>query len=106
MEEPKEKQVGEENAEVFVFISILSCVLFYCVTTEPQKGSAKQIYSDCMETFQDSEKCEKLVLKQLLGSDKTETEKNQTPTLDPEIEKISDLDPKSKTVYRDKIEFL
>lgn len=40
-----------------------------------------------METFQDSEKCEKLVLKQLLGSDKTETEKNQTPTLDPEIEK-------------------
>lgn len=33
-----------------------------------------------METFQDSEKCEKLVLKQVLGSDKTEiqteTEKN------------------------------
>ncbi|EMN46876.1 hypothetical protein LEP1GSC088_0597 [Leptospira interrogans str. L1207] len=58
----------------------MSCVLFYCVTTEPQKGTAKQIYSDCMETFQDSEKCEKLVLKQVLGSDKaeiqTETEKN------------------------------
>lgn len=52
-----------------------------------------------METFGDREKCEKLVLKQMLGSDKTETnsqtqtEENRTISepqpalLDPEIEK-------------------
>lgn len=67
----------------------------FCVTTPPPKGSAKQIYADCMETFGDKEKCEKLVLKQLLGSGQTTdssanaTEQNQTsePALDPEIEK-------------------
>ncbi|EMY78256.1 hypothetical protein LEP1GSC060_1346 [Leptospira weilii serovar Ranarum str. ICFT] len=76
-----------------------SGILVSCVTTPPPKGSAKQIYSDCMETFGDREKCEKLVLKQMLGSDKTETnsqtqtEENRTISepqpalLDPEIEK-------------------
>lgn len=69
-----------------------------CVTTPPPRGSAKQIYADCMETFGDKEKCEKLVLKQLLGSGTaqsgdssqntgTENVQNNEPTLDPEIEK-------------------
>ncbi|TGL95527.1 hypothetical protein EHQ76_16450 [Leptospira barantonii] len=69
-----------------------------CVTTPPPKGSAKQIYADCMETFGDKEKCEKLVLKQLLGSgttqstdssqnNGTENAQNSEPALDPEIEK-------------------
>ncbi|WP_425319201.1 hypothetical protein [Leptospira alexanderi] len=49
-----------------------------------------------METFGDREKCEKLVLKQLIGSEKTEessqieTNRTQIPesvALDPEIEK-------------------
>ncbi|AOP35994.1 hypothetical protein A0128_08485 [Leptospira tipperaryensis] len=70
-------------------------LLVSCVTPPPPKGSAKQIFADCMETFGDKEKCEKLVLKQLLGSGQTinpETgvAENQTasePTLDPEIEK-------------------
>ncbi|EQA63431.1 hypothetical protein LEP1GSC062_0949 [Leptospira alexanderi serovar Manhao 3 str. L 60] len=65
-------------------------------TTAPQKGSAKQIYADCMETFGDREKCEKLVLKQLIGSEKTEessqietnrTQISESVALDPEIEK-------------------
>ncbi|EMN42704.1 MULTISPECIES: hypothetical protein [Leptospira] len=72
-----------------------SGILNSCTTT-PQKGSAKQIYADCMETFGDKEKCEKLVLKQLIGSEKTEEssqiETNRTQiaesvVLDPEIEK-------------------
>ncbi|EMF89363.1 hypothetical protein LEP1GSC161_2688 [Leptospira santarosai str. CBC1416] len=63
-------------------------------TAASQKGSAKQIYADCMETFGDREKCEKLVLKQLIGSEKTgessqvETDRTQASvSLDPEIEK-------------------
>ncbi|AXR61200.1 hypothetical protein DQM68_11460 [Leptospira mayottensis] len=72
-----------------------SGILSFCTTT-PQKGSAKQIYADCMETFEDREKCEKLVLRQLIGSEKTEessqietnrTRISESVTLDPEIEK-------------------
>ncbi len=49
-----------------------------------------------METFGDKEKCEKLVLKQLIGSEKTEesshietnrTQISESVVLDPEIEK-------------------
>ncbi|EKS00989.1 hypothetical protein [Leptospira mayottensis] len=49
-----------------------------------------------METFEDREKCEKLVLRQLIGSEKTEessqietnrTRISESVTLDPEIEK-------------------
>lgn len=85
------------------FSILLFCVssagfLSSCVTTPPPKGSAKQIYADCMETFGDKEKCEKLVLKQLLGSgttgaadssqnNGTENAQNTAPALDPEIEK-------------------
>ncbi|WP_420843518.1 hypothetical protein [Leptospira adleri] len=69
--------------------------LVSCVTPPPPKGSAKQIFADCMETFGDKEKCEKLVLKQLLGSGQaanpeTGAVENQIaaePALDPEIEK-------------------
>ncbi|EMO61624.1 hypothetical protein LEP1GSC133_0228 [Leptospira borgpetersenii serovar Pomona str. 200901868] len=61
-------------------------------TTAPQKESVKQIYADCMETFGDREKCEKLVLKQLIGPERTEesSQTNRTSelvALDPEIEK-------------------
>lgn len=68
-------------------------------TAASQKGSAKQIYADCMETFGDREKCEKLVLKQLIGSEKTgessqvETDRTQASvSLDPEIEKKSKIE--------------
>lgn len=79
-----------------ILICILGIGFFaFCVTPPPPKGSAKQIFADCMETFGDKEKCEKLVLKQLLGSGQTTNPEtgiveNQTPTeptLDPEIEK-------------------
>ncbi|TGK35600.1 hypothetical protein EHQ12_07140 [Leptospira gomenensis] len=65
-----------------------------CLSTPPAKGSAKQIYADCMETFADKEKCEQLVLKQLLGSGQSSegsgtgtAETSAEPLLDPEIEK-------------------
>ncbi|MDV6234882.1 hypothetical protein CH379_004465 [Leptospira ellisii] len=65
-----------------------------CLSAPPARGSAKQIYADCMETFADKEKCEQLVLKQLLGSGQSaESSGNVTaetpvgPVLDPEIEK-------------------
>ncbi|TGK05517.1 hypothetical protein EHQ53_17990 [Leptospira langatensis] len=88
---------------IFSFVFLSQCAYFLGDTSGGREAKTpKQLYAECMTTFQDDAKCKEFVLKSIPDADVTILGQNANPTVDPSSLKIR-ADLIKSLLYQNKI---